>query len=111
MHVGKGKPGKPMAPPKKCPKCEIISQPGTTMCACGYVFSPEHDATVYRQRSRSMMINGSGLIILGVGLFLLLDKVDNSAGFRMGFRVALGLVVGGFALLLGGLKRLTRTPS
>lgn len=92
----------PVPKPKECPNCEIISQPGTQVCECGYVFSADQDTTVYRQRTRQMLISGVMTVALGVGLLLWSVKLSSLWIFV--------LIVPGFALFFGGLKRLTRGP-
>ena len=97
-----GIPDKATPPPRECPKCEIISPPGTEICECGYVFSAERDTTVYKKQSWRMLVVGTVLSILSLGFAL--AQITGGTGRRLPWIAFMA----GLAMFLGGLKRLMR---
>lgn len=93
-----------MSKPKECPYCDIISEPDTAQCECGYRFAGElDDWTVARERARMQLMKGVA--------FLVLVCLGGILAWSLG-KLAAGLIVsGGFcggALVVSGIKGLLR---
>jgi hypothetical protein len=100
-----------MSQPMECPRCEVISPPGTAVCDCGYVFSAAGDATEYAKQTTRMLVSGVVFTVLGWGAFALLYFVLFDVIKTPVARLSFGLLIPGPALLLNGLRRLIRKPS